>query len=714
MSQPALLAALFILMTCIDVPVASGQDELDLSEPFELSLEELSQVSVIMPATLVPTDQRHTPAAVTILTRQDIQDSGARDLDELLEIHVPGYQVMKKNQANMGGIRGIISDRNNKLLMLVNGRNMNIKARDGGALSERHLTLLGDIRRISIVRGPGSVVSGPGAIAGVISIETDNGHSYEGFEAQGRIGAGEEFGNLEVRYGHRFSETLGLFVHAGLDRDRGASNADAPLLFSHAFEAGNGQAVRPAEPVPFSVVNDNNSFDDDPRYKAHLQLTGEHLDIWARYTRGGIRSAARGTDYENLDPATLMDVGSGYQQLTLFAGYDRPVSSSVSIQGSFSYDLADMYVISAQEDLSWREDEYLGRLVTRISPGHGHDLALGVEYAREIFGKDGLLKGGPSKIMGDPISPGTQWSTNMWSFFGEDQWRLGETWLATLGLRLDKHTYTPWMTSPRIALMHLPDDRNTWKLIYNRSVRRSDDADLYRAEFISGTHDQTETIDNLELRYERQSSEAWWWSAAAYTSIMDVVSWDGITETINAIGELDTWGLEAEIQHHSTTLDLSFSHNYTQQLDFTLTRDTAFQNISAAPYGYGNDLANWSDHCTKLVTRYHLASAWTATGSARVYWGLPGGRDLADYNQEQVNAGGLPRYDEGYTRAFGESVFLNLGLEARPGESVTIALHGYNLLGLLDDNLNKVNFFQRTTQYRQIAPSLALTLRIGT
>jgi hypothetical protein len=59
---------------------------------------------------------------------------------------------MKKSQGNMMGIRGILSDRNNKMLMLVNGRNMNIKARDGGALSERHLSMLGDIRRISVVQ----------------------------------------------------------------------------------------------------------------------------------------------------------------------------------------------------------------------------------------------------------------------------------------------------------------------------------------------------------------------------------------------------------------------------------------------------------------------------------------------------------------------------------------------------------------------------------
>ena len=99
---------------------ARSQSEIGLEEPFSLSLSELSQVQVIQPATLLPTEARLIPAALSVLTQTEIQESGARDLDELLEIYVPGLQLFNKSQANMIGMRGLISDRNNKLLLLVN------------------------------------------------------------------------------------------------------------------------------------------------------------------------------------------------------------------------------------------------------------------------------------------------------------------------------------------------------------------------------------------------------------------------------------------------------------------------------------------------------------------------------------------------------------------------------------------------------------------
>ena len=87
------------------------------------------------------------------------------------------------------------------MLMIVNGCNMNIKGRDGGALTERHLSMLGDIKTITVIRGPGSAVHGPGVIAGSIDIETKTGADLDGFEVSGQAGAYEEFLNAEIQYG---------------------------------------------------------------------------------------------------------------------------------------------------------------------------------------------------------------------------------------------------------------------------------------------------------------------------------------------------------------------------------------------------------------------------------------------------------------------------------------------------------------------------------
>lgn len=191
------------------------------------------------------------------------------------------------------------------------------------------------------------------------------------------------------------------------------------------------------------------------------------------------------------------------------------------------------------------------------------------------------------------------------------------------------------------------------------------------------------------------------------------MSFGGATRRTNDIGELQTFGLEIELAYQTKTVDLSFSHNFTKLIDFDLRRETQAQNLTAEPYGYGRDLANWSNHITKLSASYEFSRRWSASGSLRVYWGYPGGQDLADYHDKELGRSNvfLPVYDDGADRAFGPSVFLNLGVEYEPIEKLSVALHACNVLGLFDDDLNKRNHFQRTTQYRQEARSLALTLR---
>jgi len=191
------------------------------------------------------------------------------------------------------------------------------------------------------------------------------------------------------------------------------------------------------------------------------------------------------------------------------------------------------------------------------------------------------------------------------------------------------------------------------------------------------------------------------------------VSFDGGTFTTNEIGETETYGIELELAYQTQTTDISFSHNFTKLIDFDLKRPTDAQNISASPYGFGEDLANWSNHITKLSATRKLNDRWSMSGSLRVYWGYPGGRDLTDYHEDVLGGSNqfLPRNDDGVDRAFGASVFLNLGVEYEPLEKLFFGVHAYNLLGLFNDDLNKRNHFQRTTQYRQESPGIAFSLR---
>ena len=100
-----------------------------------------------------------------------IKFTPARNIYDLIEVYVPGAIWMIHEEGPHMGIRGIIVNRNYKYLLLLNGRNLNNKGHFG-AKSELEAWDLNDIERIEIIRGPGSVTYGPGAVGGVINIIT--------------------------------------------------------------------------------------------------------------------------------------------------------------------------------------------------------------------------------------------------------------------------------------------------------------------------------------------------------------------------------------------------------------------------------------------------------------------------------------------------------------------------------------------------------------
>ncbi len=198
-------------------------------ELFEMSIEQLMEIEVVSTATLTEAKPRLVPAAMTTITEEQIQASGARSLFELLDIYVPNLQWMRHHwESNIMGLRGILNDRDDKYLMLVNGRVMNERTHYG-ALSERDLVLLRDIHHIDIVRGPGSAMYGPGAVSMVVNIITHNAETFQGTEITTRLGAVEQFYSGEIRHGRRFEDgDGGFFVYAGIGHYRGASKYDAP------------------------------------------------------------------------------------------------------------------------------------------------------------------------------------------------------------------------------------------------------------------------------------------------------------------------------------------------------------------------------------------------------------------------------------------------------------------------------------------------------
>ena len=176
------------------------------------------------------------------------------------------------------------------------------------------------------------------------------------------------------------------------------------------------------------------------------------------------------------------------------------------------------------------------------------------------------------------------------------------------------------------------------------------------------------------------------------------------------------YGFELEGTYHSDSTRFLASHGYHKLIEMVLVDPTQVIGYTSQPYGYGNDLANWSNHTTKIACIHELSSDWSINSSLRVYWGFPGAKDQSDHNQvilatDGAAESGLALADPGNEKPFGVNVYLNLGAERRLNDNFLARVDLYNVLGWFDPILNKRNYIFRGSEYRVLAPSVGLTLR---
>jgi len=162
------------------------------SEPEEanglssLSLEDLMEVPVAVAVPSRPQCLVQTPGIVTVVTREEIVQSGARDLIDVLSF-VPGFQPALDVQGVLGfGVRGNWAHEG-KMLFLLDGLELNELDYSTMALGNRFP--LDQIERIEVIRGPGSVVYGGFAELAVVNIVTRSAETLHGATISTTVGA---------------------------------------------------------------------------------------------------------------------------------------------------------------------------------------------------------------------------------------------------------------------------------------------------------------------------------------------------------------------------------------------------------------------------------------------------------------------------------------------------------------------------------------------
>ncbi len=154
-------------------PVEKEQDREDLGI-FGLSLEEMMDVKVSV-ATKILVSVEKAPSIVSVVTAQEIRNMGARNLEDILRT-IAGFDVISDNYGMRIGVRGLFTPpgTNNKFNIMIDGHSLRGSWLGGLRYIEDNISI-NNIKKIEIIRGPGSALYGTNSFFGVINIVTKDG-----------------------------------------------------------------------------------------------------------------------------------------------------------------------------------------------------------------------------------------------------------------------------------------------------------------------------------------------------------------------------------------------------------------------------------------------------------------------------------------------------------------------------------------------------------
>jgi iron complex outermembrane recepter protein len=211
---------------------AKSSDPGDPQALKSLSLEQLGNVEITT-ASKQPEQVWKTPAAIYVITQEDIRHSGVTSVADALRL-APGVNVSRVNGGRNWavGIRGFADQFSKSIQVLIDGRSVYTPL-FAGVFWTIDNVMLEDIDRIEVIRGPGGTIWGANAMNGVINIITKPAKDTHG--ALVSAGGGNvDQGTADVRYGggngkldYRM-DAMGWVRSAEFHRDR--NNYDASRL----------------------------------------------------------------------------------------------------------------------------------------------------------------------------------------------------------------------------------------------------------------------------------------------------------------------------------------------------------------------------------------------------------------------------------------------------------------------------------------------------
>jgi len=405
---------------------ASDLKSAELNEDFfDMSLEQLSDINITSVAKK-PQKLSLAAASIFVLSQEDIKRSGVTTIPDALRM-VPGVQVAKLDANKWAiSIRGFNDIFSNKLLVLVDGRSV-YSPFFGGAYWDTVDTILDDIERIEVIKGPGGTLWGANAVNGVINIITKHAKDSSGLLINALVG-NEEQGQLNLRYGGEINKDTQYRVYAkGFEKDEAKDGVDD-------WRQGR---------LGFRV-------DSEIALKDKITLQG---DIYAgeegERATSDITTAPFGTYASKTDV-----VGAN-----ILFRWQRNLSENSD------------FILQTYYDYTEREHFYV--------KDQRETVDIDFQHRFQIFKQQEIIWGLGFRYIGDEISKGAlmslspqQRSDQIYSGFVQDEISLiDEQLILTLGAKVEHNSYTGFEYQPSARLLWKPFDQHSFWGAISRAVK---------------------------------------------------------------------------------------------------------------------------------------------------------------------------------------------------------------------------------------------------
>ncbi|WIO73318.1 TonB-dependent receptor [Porticoccaceae bacterium LTM1] len=595
------------------------------------------------------------PAVASVITSDDIKKLGATDLDQVLET-VPGLHVAI-NPISYGPIytfRGIYSDFNPQVLMLVNGvpiTNIYLGNRSlvwGGMPVEA-------ISRIEIIRGPGSAVYGADAFAGVINVITKDGKEMNGLNSGVRYGSfntvqgwaqyGGETDNFTYGFSLEYEDTDGQDeiiasdLQSFFDSLTGTSTSYAPGGVNTGREsyelradvasgfwriqsglqhreiqsgAGAAQILDPNNISQSDRFNTSVSYINDQLAEGALtfSVVGSYLST-TQEMKEDLVLFPPGSTGPNFDPITNVPLfvdGSG----NIMTYPDGMIGNPEVYEKHYRLDVSALYSGVPGNEIRtgfgyYRGDQY------RVKDER--NFGINPQTGLPILPGDPLID-----VSDTPYSFITEGDRTNYYGFIQDAWQMFNDWELTAGIRVDDYSDFGTTINPRMAVVWSTSQTLTSKLLFGKAFRAPSFAEMRNQNnpAVLGNPDlEPEEIKSYEMAFDyRPAHNLNLKLNLFYYEWSDIISFvadtTGTTRTAQNAGEQTGHGFELEGVWKASEV-LSFSGNYAS------VDSTDKQSDSDSANSPGSQLYLRADMQLSENWSFNLQSNWVRDRNRMVF-----------------------------------------------------------------------------------------------